>query len=134
MRSTDDAHIGLNRYSTAQALELSLLHDAKKLWLQLERKIADLIQKQRATVSPLEPPNTARHRSGVGAALVTEQFAFEQTCRYGGAIHFHKWAVRSAAPLVNGFRNQLLAGSCFPVDQHRGAGRRHDSHHAKYAP
>jgi len=26
MRGTDHAHIGLNRYSTAQALELSLLH------------------------------------------------------------------------------------------------------------
>src|ERR1700681_2460882 len=102
MRGTDHAHIGLNRYSTAQALELSLLHDAKKLWLQLERKIADLIQKQRATVSPLEPPDTARDRSGVGAALVTEQFAFEQTCRYGGAIHLHNCTIRSVAALVNG--------------------------------
>src|ERR1700732_1794857 len=134
MRGTEHAHICLNRCTTAEALELSLLHDAKKLWLQFERKVADLIQEQRAMVSPLEPSDTARDRSSVGATLVPEQFSFEQTCRYGGAIHLHKWTIRSVAALVNGLCDEFLASSRLPVDQHRGVSRGHDSHHAKYAP
>jgi hypothetical protein len=47
---------------------------------------------------------------------------------------FNERAVRSLAALVNGFRNQFLASSCFPVDQHRGVGRGHHGHHAEYAP
>src|SRR5882757_6401869 len=84
-------------------------------------------------MSPLKPSNTACDRPGVGATLVTEQLAFKQTCRNCGAIHFHKWAVRSITALVNGFCNQFLASSCFPLDQHRGVGRRHHPRHVKYA-
>src|SRR6267154_132257 len=97
MCGADHAHIGVNRGSTAETLELSFLDNAENLWLQLQRKVADFVQKQRAPVSPLEPSNTARDRSGVGATFVTEQLAFQQTCRKCGAIHFHKWASRSVA-------------------------------------
>jgi hypothetical protein len=55
---------------------LSFLHDAKKFWLQLQRKIPDLVQKQGTQVSALEPSNTSRDSAGVGAALVTEQLAY----------------------------------------------------------
>src|ERR1700692_3498587 len=115
MCSADHAHIGVNRGSAPEALELSFLHDAKKLWLQLQRKVADLVQKQRPAVGPLEPSDTARDRSGVSATLVTEQLTFKQTRGNGGAIHLHKRAVRAFAVPVNGFRDQFLAGSRFPV-------------------
>src|ERR1700684_2910794 len=118
MRSADHPHIGVDRSGTAETLELSLLEDAKNLGLQFQRQIADLVQEQSASVSPFEPSDTACHRSGVGAPLVTEQFAFQQTCRNGGAIHRYKRACRSIAALVNGFRNQFLASACFSVDQH----------------
>src|SRR5712675_3355032 len=134
MCGADHAHIGVNRSRTAEALELSFLHNAKKLWLQFQGKVADLVQKQGTSVSPLKPSNTARDRPGVGATLVTEQLAFKQTCRNCGTIHLHKRTVRSVAVLVNGFRNQFLASSCFPVDQHRGVGRGHDPYHVEYAP
>src|SRR5258706_460207 len=134
MCGADHAHIGVNRGSTAQTLEPSFLQDTKNFGLQLERKVANLVQEQGTSVSPLEPSNTARDRPRVCAALVTEQFAFKQTRRNGGAIHFHKWAVRSAAALMNGFPNQFLARSRFPLDQHRGVGRGHDPHHVEYAP
>src|SRR5208282_3870051 len=39
----------------------------KNLWLQLERKVADLVQEQGAPVSPLESSNTARDRPGSGS-------------------------------------------------------------------
>src|SRR5260370_18243518 len=95
--------------------------------------VAELVQEQGTSVSPLEPANPACDRAGVGATLVAEQLAFKQTCRNGGATHFHKWAIRSHAALVNSFRNQFLASSCFPLDQDRGVGRGHDPHHAKYS-
>src|SRR5258708_31861485 len=120
MRGADHAHIRVDRGSTAETLELSFLDNAQKLWLQLRRKVADLVQKQAASVSPLEPSNTPRDRSGVGATLMTEQLAFQQTCGKCGAIHFHKWAVRLIAALVNGLRNQFLASARFSVAQHRG--------------
>jgi len=134
MCGADHAHIGVNRGGTAETFELSFLDDAKNFGLQLERKVADLVQKQSAVVTPLKPSNTARDRAGEGATLMSEQFAFEQTGWNCSAIHLHKRALRSLAALVNGFRNQFLASSCFPVNQYRGAGRRHDSHHAEYLP
>src|SRR6266852_6395264 len=134
MCGADHARIGVNCGSSAQTLELSFLHDAQKLWLQLQRKVADLVQKQGTPVSPLEPSDTSCDRSGVGATLVTEQFDFKQTCRNCGAIHLHKRTVRSVAVLVNGFSNQFLASSGLPVDQHRGVGRGHDPCHVEYAP
>src|ERR1700689_366204 len=67
MCGADHAHIGMNRGSTAETLELSFLEDAKNFWLQLQRKVADLVQEQGASVSPLESSNTARDRPGVGA-------------------------------------------------------------------
>jgi len=133
MCGADHAHIGVNRGGTAETFELSFLDDAKNFGLQLERKVADLVQKQSAVVSPLKPSNTARDRAGEGATLMSEQFAFEQTGRNSGAVHLHKGAIRSVAALVNGFSNQFLACSCFPVDQDRGVGRRNDPHHSEDA-
>src|ERR1700733_286887 len=103
MCGADHAHIAVNRSRTAQSLELSFLHDAQNFWLQLQWKVADLVQEQGAAIRPLEPSNTARNRSRVGATFVTEQLAFQQTCGNGGAIYFHKRAVRSVTALVNRF-------------------------------
>jgi hypothetical protein len=86
IRGTDYAYIGMNR-GAAQRLELSFLHNAKKPGLQLERKIADFVQKQGTVVSPLEPSNIACDRTDGSATLVTER------------------AVGSVAALANGFRN-----------------------------
>src|SRR5438270_13920725 len=102
MRGADHAHVGVNRRPTAETLELSFLQDAQQLGLQLERKVTDLVQKQGPPVRPLEPSNTACDRPGVGAPLVTEQLAFQQTGRKGGAIYFHKRTVRSGTALVKG--------------------------------
>src|SRR5216684_7761275 len=67
MCGADHAHIAANCGGAAQTLELSFLYDAKELWLQLKRKVADLVQKQGTSVSPLEPSDSARDCSGVSA-------------------------------------------------------------------
>jgi hypothetical protein len=64
---------------------------------------------------------------------MTDKLTFQQTRRNGGAVHLHKWTVRSAAALVTGFRNEFLASCGFPVDQHCRIGRGHDTHDFEYA-
>ena len=86
------------------------------------------------TPGALEPSDTARHSARVSAALLTEQFAFEQACRNGGAIHLHEWAVRSLDSLINGFCNQFLAAARFSIDRHCGVGGSHVLYHSKNAP
>ena len=65
---------------------------------------------------------------------MTEQLAFQQARGNGGAIYLHERAVPSFTALVNRLRNQFLASSCFPGDQHRRIGRPHQPHQAEYAP
>ena len=81
-------NVNFLRSRTAQPLEFSLLQDAKKFRLQLQRDIANFIQKQRTLVCQLKPANLLSDRTGEGAALVAKQFAFEQTAGNGGAIDF----------------------------------------------
>ena len=44
MRRADQTHVGVDRSRTAETLELSFLDDAQKLWLQLQWKVAYLVQ------------------------------------------------------------------------------------------
>src|ERR1700677_3476699 len=108
MRGTDDAYIAVNCGRTTQTLELFLLHDAKKLGLQFQGKVADFVQEQGTAVRSFEPSNTARDRASESAALVTEEFAFKQARGNGGAVHFHKRALRPAAGLGERLRDQVL--------------------------
>src|SRR6185295_4799609 len=78
IRCCDDSDIHLNGSRAAQALELLFLQDAEQLGLQLEWQVADLIQEQRALIRQLESAGGLGERSREGAALVTEQLAFEQ--------------------------------------------------------
>jgi hypothetical protein len=105
MCGADHPYISVNRGGAAETLELPLLQDPKNLGLQLQRKVANLVQKQGPAVSSLEPSNVASDRPSEGAPFVTEHLAFKQPCRNCGTIHLHKRTVRSVAAPVNGFCN-----------------------------
>jgi hypothetical protein len=45
MRGSDHTHVYLHRSTTSQALELLLLENTEKLWLQFKRKIPDFVKK-----------------------------------------------------------------------------------------
>ena len=62
----------------ADAVELAVAQHAQQPRLQVERHVADLVEEQRAAVGLLEAAAARRLRAGEGAALVAEQFAFEQ--------------------------------------------------------
>ena len=98
-----------------------------------ERDVADLVQKQRALVGQFEPPDLLADGAGERAPLMAEQFALDQACRDGGAVHLHKCALAPPAQIVDGARDQLLAGAAFTLNQHGRIGRRHGLHVAQHA-
>src|SRR5437868_9697739 len=107
-----------------QALELLFLQDAKQFGLQRRRNIADLVQEERAFIGQLEAANFLRDGSSERAFLVAEELTFQQIQRDGSAIQPYERASTARAELVNGMRDQLLAGACFSLDEYGGIGRR----------
>ena len=95
----------------ADALEIALLQHAQQLALQLERDFADLVEEQRAAIGELEPADAVAHRAGEGAADMAEELALEQFARDRRAVDADQRPVAAAAGLVDGARDQLLAGA-----------------------
>ena len=60
--------------------------------------------------------------------LVAEHLAFQQAGGNGGAIQLDEGALAARAEVVDGARQQFLAGAGFAVDQHRGIGGRDGLH------
>ena len=51
---------------------------------------------------------------------MSEELAFHETGRDGGAIHFDERAVAARTEIVQGAGHQFLAGSSFAVNQDSG--------------
>src|SRR5215471_7497662 len=73
VRGAQNAHVDAERTRLTDAADLPVLECAKKLRLQLERQLGNLIEKQRPLVSGLEEPRLGARRPGEGAAYVAEQ-------------------------------------------------------------
>jgi len=71
----DDAHIDGNLAPAADTLDHVFLQHAQQLDLQIERQVADLVEKQGAAIGLLEAPLACLHGAGKGALFVTEEFA-----------------------------------------------------------
>ena len=109
----------------ADAFEIALLQHPQQLALQFERNFADLVEKQRAAVGEFEPADAVAHRAGEGAADMAEELALEQFARDRRAIDPDQRPVAAAARLVDGARDQFLAGAGFACDHDGRRGRRH---------
>ncbi len=124
----DHAHVDGAGALLADALEMALLQHAQQLALQLERDFADLVEEQRAAVGELEAADAVAQRAGERALHVAEELALEQFARDRRAVDADQRPVAPLARLVDGARDQLLAGAGFAGDHHRGVGRRHQLH------
>ena len=108
--ATTHAHIHLLRPSTADRLERPLLQHAQQLRLQVERQLADLIEKNGPSIRQRKPPIALRRRPGERALLMSEKFAFSQRRRDCPAINWHKRSPAAfAIKPVQCTRKQLLA-------------------------
>src|SRR5688572_7801500 len=76
VRGSDESCVDPAGASTTEALELTLLHGAKQLWLHFERQLADLVEEQRTLMRELEAPRLRGDRPGKRSFLVAKQFAF----------------------------------------------------------
>jgi hypothetical protein len=122
----DQPHVGPDRMRTSQAFELMFLQDPKKLGLQLGWDIADLIEKEGASVGQFESARPLGDCAREGATLVAEQLAFEQTKRNSGAIHLDEGVMTAVTHVVNRLCYAAFAGSGFTQDQHSRVGPRNN--------
>src|SRR6187397_2128708 len=105
----DDQNVYSRRPRAAETLELSLLQYPKKVRLQFERQLANLVQEQGATIGQLEPPGLRRVRAGEGAAFAPEQLTLDEAGGQGTAVDHHEAPMVAWAALVNGTGDELLA-------------------------
>ena len=128
------SNVNFLRPRAAQPLEFPLLQNAQEFRLQLQRDIADFIQKQRTLVCQLEPANLLSDRTGEGAALVAKKFAFEQPAGNGSAVELYKRPVLPAAAIVNGARDKFLAGARLSQQEHGRIACRHHFDEFQHLP
>src|SRR5438105_819615 len=100
------------RPRTPQAFEFPLLQNSQEFWLEFQRDIADLVQKQRALVRQLQAASRLRDRTREGAPLMPEEFTLQQTPGNGSAVELNQSPLPPAAALVNGARNELFSCAC----------------------
>ena len=104
-----DAHIHFDGLVVAHPLQLAALDKAQQLGLQPQRHLADLVQKQRASVGGLNPSYAPLHRAGEGPASVAEEFSFQQRLGNGRAVDGDKWLAAARREPVQSLSNQFLA-------------------------
>src|ERR1043166_4587520 len=109
----DQSNVDLLRTSASETFELAFLQRAQQLRLDLHRNIADLVQEKRSLVRQFQPSDLLRNSPREGASFVPEQFAFQQSGGNGRTIEFYKSPLLAPAMVVNGTRDELLAGSRF---------------------
>jgi len=127
-----DADIHRDGLGTAHAFELAFLEHAQELDLQLGRKLADLVEKNRALVGHLEPTAFPGHGPGKRPLFMAEKFRFEHARSERHAVDRDEGGVFARRGVVDGLGHELLAGTGFTGDEHRGAGGRGPGHHLQH--
>ena len=84
----DHAYVHLYRVAAADSFKLTFFKHAQELGLQVQRQLADFIEKERAAIRDLKTPAAFRVGSGERAALVAEQFALDERPRQRRTVHF----------------------------------------------
>ncbi len=96
-----------------------LLQRAQQLGLQIDRQLADFVQKHGAALGDRQQPVLGFIGAGEGALDVAEQLALDQGRNQRAAVHRNKRLVAVRPGVVNRARHQLLAGAALAQDQHR---------------
>ncbi|KEH14066.1 hypothetical protein GY15_07625 [Delftia sp. 670] len=115
----DDAHMCLDGLVAAHAVEMPVRQHTQQARLQVERHVADFIEKERAALGLLEAAAPLGLCAREGAALVAEQLGLQQVLGDGGGVDGHEGAARHGRVLVQRARHQFLARARLARDQHR---------------
>src|SRR5437016_1943736 len=109
--------------TAADPFDFPLLQDAQQRDLRCGGQVGDFIEQDGAAVRRLEATETPLQRAREGAFLVTEELGRNEGLWYGRAVHADERLRRPSRPLVNGARDELLAGTGFAEDEDRRIGR-----------
>jgi hypothetical protein len=118
----EDADVDFSRPGATDGGELLFLDKAQELALHLQRQLADLVEEHCAGMGLGQSAGPSLMGAGVGPSFVAKKLALDQAGRNGAAVHYHHGPPFAGAELVNGPRQQLLAGSAAAGDENRGVG------------
>ena len=119
----DEPDVHRDGLRTANAHDAPVLDRPQQFRLQVQRNVADFIQEERPAVGLLELAHVVRMGIRESALDVTEQFTLEPRFGNGAGIHRHHRLSAPEAPGVDLPRQNVLAGSVFAGDEHRGIRR-----------
>src|SRR5256885_3071954 len=114
----DDADVDPEGLGAAYGPHLLLFDYAQQLHLEMQRHLADLVEKDRAAVGRDEQPTASLHRAGKSPLHVAEELAFEERLRDRPTVDGDERLSVPGACRVDGARNQLLAGAALPGNEH----------------
>ena len=100
----DDADVHVDGLRAADAFEAALFQDAQEFGLNGHGQLADFVEKKCAVVGEIHFADFAGARAGEGAALVAEEFVFDQAFGDGGAIEGDEGFVAAWGQMMNGAR------------------------------
>ena len=97
-----------------------LLQNPEQLGLQVQRQLADFIEKRGAPVGRLYQAHLGVGGAGEGSLDMPEQFAFHERANHGGAIDGYK-GLLGGSHGMDGARDHFLARPRFAQQQRRPA-------------
>ena len=107
---------------------LPLLQDPQQLGLQIEGRVADLVEEEGAVRRRRQLPRACAFRSGERPLLVPEQLRLLEVAGDRGDVHRHE-GTRAPPQFVDAPGDQLLPHAALPKQQHGGV-RARDLPHA----
>src|SRR5262249_27518400 len=112
------SHVDAHGLCLSKRLDLSLLQKPHELWLDLQGKVANLVQKESPAVGGLDDPGIVGRRSGERASPMTEELTVDYFFWRRGAVEWKKDRSCTRRLSVDVSGDQFLAGSGFSGDQH----------------
>src|ERR1041384_4211662 len=107
-------HVDLARCALAERVDFTLLQEAQQFWLQSQRQIADLVEKERAAFSRANQSFVIRVRARECAFAMTEEQTLDQIGRRGRAVERNELRVRPPTQTMNGARDQFFTRARTP--------------------
>src|SRR5438034_517215 len=117
MSGRDDAHVHLQRFAGADALERLFLQHAEKLGLNFEANVANFIQEERPFMRQLKAADLIFMRARESSFDMAKELALQEPGRQGGAMNLNKRLAGPRAVDMQGAGEKLLARAAFAADQ-----------------
>src|SRR6266852_724467 len=116
--SSNEAHVQPDGGTGAQSADFLPLNDAQHLRLRQRTHLPHFVEEYRSSIPPLELACRFANRAGKGAALVAEEFAFDEAVWNRSTIDADQRLVSPRAGVMDKLRRQFFACSGLARDQH----------------